>query len=355
MPGWRPLASLALLLLVVSSEPASAVIDPQVAGLQVALKSRGLYGGPVDAIQGPITTKAVFEFQRQEGLVIDGVAGKQTRKALGGLGRPLYGKRALRRGTIGWDVSVLQYLLRVSGFLGGGVDGSFGPKTARAVRAFQGASGLAVDEIVGPATRRTLAGRGRISVVSEAIPPEATFYRVQAGDTLSGIATRFGTTTGRLAEANDLKRDGVILVGQRLAIPPPLARSRSHPQIRRLLNRHANHYGLDPRLVRALAWVESGFQHDAVSSAGAQGVMQITPATWDFVEQVLLGKRVRRTAGGNIRVGVIYLRFLLEEFGGDLRLSLGAYNQGLHAVRKRGLFDETEHFVATVLAHRGLV
>lgn len=355
MPGWRLFASLALLLLVASPAPAPAAIDPQVAGLQVALQSRGLYGGPVDGIKGPATTAAVHEFQRRSGLEVDGIAGERTRKALGSLGRPLYGKRLLHRGAVGWDVSVLQYLLQVRGFPAGGLDGRFGPNTVRAVRSFQRVSGLADDGIVGAATRRVLGGRSELSVVSDAEPPEVTFYRVEAGDTLSGIASRFGTTVDRLTEANDLSLDSVILVGQRLTIPPRLAGSRSDPRVRRLLNRLSNRYGLDPRLVRALAWVESGFQQNAVSSAGAKGVMQITPATWDFVETVLLGKCVRRTGGGNIRVGIIYLRFLLQEFDGDVRLALGAYNQGLHAVRKRGLFAETERFVVAVLAHRGLV
>ncbi len=355
MPGWRRFGSLAFLLLVASPAPAAAVIDPQVAGLQVALQSRGLYAGPVDAIHGPATSAAVLEFQRRAGLLTDGVAGRQTRKALGTLGRPLYGKRALQRGDVGWDVSVLQFLLRARGFSAGGLDGDFGPATAKAVRAFQSASGIVADGIVGPATQRSLARRSRIAVVAESSPPEATFYRVQAGDSLSAIAARFGTTVQLLIQTNDLDLDSVIVPGQRLAIPSRLAGSRSYPGIRKLLNRLSSRYGLDPRLVRALAWVESGFQQDAVSSAGAVGVMQITPATWEFVERALIGKRVRRTTAGNIRVGIVYLRFLLSEFDGDVRLALGAYNQGLHGVRKRGLFKETEQFVAAVVAHRGLV
>lgn len=355
MPGWRRSVSLAFLLLVASPAPAAAAIDPQVAGLQVALQSRGLYGGPVDAIHGPATSAAVVEFQRRAGLQTDGVAGRQTRKALGKLGRPLYGKRVLQRGAVGWDVSVLQFLLRARGFRTGGLDGDFGPGTEKAVRRFQRASGLATDGIVGAATRRSLAGESRIAVVSDATPPEMTFHRVQAGDSLSAIAARYGTTVRLLAQTNDLDLNSVIVPGQRLAIPSTLAASRSYPEVRRLINRLSNRYGLDSRLVRALAWVESGFQQDAVSSAGAVGVMQITPPTWEFVETVLIGKRVRRTTAGNIRVGIVYLRFLLNEFNGDVRLALGAYNQGLHAVRKRGLFNETERFVKTVVAHRGLV
>ena len=62
------------------------------------------------------------------------------------------------------------------------------------------------------------------------------------------------------------------------------------------------------------------------------GVMQVI-RPWRFVEDVLLGHAdVRRTARGNIRVGILYLRYLLREFGGSKRLALAAYYQGPRAV-----------------------
>jgi soluble lytic murein transglycosylase-like protein len=114
----------------------------------------------------------------------------------------------------------------------------------------------------------------------------------------------------------------------------------------------ARHYGVDPRLVRALAWQESGHQNHVVSAAGARGVMQVTPATWDFVETVVVGKRIPHTADGNVRVGTAFLANLLERFGGDERLALGAYYRGPAAVRKYGLGPETTRYVANVLALR---
>ena len=122
--------------------------------------------------------------------------------------------------------------------------------------------------------------------------------------------------------------------------------------IRGSIDRWAAHYGVDPHLARGLAWMESGFQPSIRSPIGAWGVMQVTPATWDFVETVLLGTRISRTADGNVRVGVAYLGHLLREFHGDERLALAAYYQGPASVRRRGLLPESRAFVADVLALR---
>ena len=81
--------------------------------------------------------------------------------------------------------------------------------------------------------------------------------------------------------------------------------------------------------------------------------MQIVPGTWSYVETVLIGRRVPRTASGNIRVGVAYLRQLLREFGGNNRRALAAWYQGPTSVRKHGALRETKMFVANVLALRG--
>ena len=85
--------------------------NAQTAGLQVALRAQGLYCGPIDAIAGPNTVAAVRAFQRAHGLPVTGLADVRTRRALGPLGRPLFGARQLRRGEFGWDVAVLQFLL----------------------------------------------------------------------------------------------------------------------------------------------------------------------------------------------------------------------------------------------------
>jgi hypothetical protein len=277
---------------------AAARVNLQVAGLQVALRAYSLYAGPIDGISGPATRRGIERFQRRAGLQVDGRAGHATRSAFGPLGRPLFGKRTMHRGLVGWDVSVLQFLLVRRGELVP-ISGYFGARTARALRHFQRARRLAVDGVAGTRTLAALHSR--------------------APQVVKPLLVRIATST---------------------------------PQVRALLDFWASHYGVDRRLVRAVAWMESGFQTDLTSPVGAWGVMQILPGTWSYVETSLIGRRVPRTASGNIRVGVAYLRQLLREFDGNKRQALAAWNQGPTSVRKRGALRETKIFVANVLALR---
>ena len=95
-----------------------------------------------------------------------------------------------------------------------------------------------------------------------------------------------------------------------------------------MLTNWAIAYRLDPALVRALAWMESGFQPGLVSSAGARGVLQVLPTTRSYVQSVLIGDKVPRSTSGNIRIGVAYLRHLLREFNGNRTLALAALVPG---------------------------
>jgi soluble lytic murein transglycosylase-like protein len=120
--------------------------------------------------------------------------------------------------------------------------------------------------------------------------------------------------------------------------------------VRASIDAWAAHYGVDPSLARALAWMESGYQNDVVSSVGAQGVMQLLPSTWKYVENVLIGHPVAHTADGNVEVGVALIHHLLGVFGGNERLALAAWYQGERAVRKHGLYKVSKVFVADVEA-----
>ena len=276
--------------------PTAGALNPQIAGLQIALRQHGLYQGPIDAVQGPKTVRGIRTFQRRHRLVVDGVAGPRTRAALGSRGRPLFGKRFIRRGMRGYDVGVLQFLLRRHGLRTGRLDGRFGARTTAALRRFQRRAGLQPDGVVGPRTARRLC------------PVRACAWRARHRNRSSTVHSA--------------------------------------------IDYWSRFYGVDPSLVRAVAWWESGFNDSLVSPVGARGVMQVTPATWDYVETVLTGRQIPHTTSGNVQVGVAFLRQLLREFHGDVRLALAAYLQGPRSVRRRGLLPETEHYVAGVLALR---
>jgi len=134
------------------SSPHASSSSAKTAALQVALKALHYYGGAIDGIKGPETIRGTKRFQHAHHLTADGIAGSQTRKALGVRGRPSLGSRSVRVGERGWDVAAIQFLLRKHGSSPGTIDGGFGPNTDAAVRRFQGAHGLTVDGIVGSAT-----------------------------------------------------------------------------------------------------------------------------------------------------------------------------------------------------------
>lgn len=110
--------------------------------------------------------------------------------------------------------------------------------------------------------------------------------------------------------------------------------------------------GLDPRLVAAVAWVESGFNAGAVSRAGALGLMQLMPATARGLGVDPLDP------AQNLAGGARYLAAQLERFGGRLELALAAYNAGPAAVARAGGIPsngETPAFVARVLERLALL
>lgn len=178
----------AAVVFVPTPRPAGAA-SADVAALQVALRAVGLSPGPIDGISGPWTRRAVRSFQSRQHLVVDGIAGPQTRRALGRRGGPRLGSRTIRIGQRGWDVAALQFLLRSRGFGPGGFDAGFGPMTALAVRRFQGAAGLAVDGVVGPATLSALRGPQVHAVPSGPV----LFLRPLRGQITDG----FGWVSGR--------------------------------------------------------------------------------------------------------------------------------------------------------------
>jgi peptidoglycan hydrolase-like protein with peptidoglycan-binding domain len=149
---YRKVAVLSALLLVCPVAGADAADEPAVAALQVALVREGVYEGPVNGVAGPSTRAAVLRLQARDGLQADGIVGPRTRRALGPFARHRLGARLLRLGACGWDVAEVQFELAWAGYPSGLFDGCFGPHVAAAVRRFQRARGLRVDDVVGPGT-----------------------------------------------------------------------------------------------------------------------------------------------------------------------------------------------------------
>ena len=119
------------------------------------------------------------------------------------------------------------------------------------------------------------------------------------------------------------------------------------PHLESVIQPAAAKYGLDPNLVAAVIWAESSGDPNAVSKKGAQGLMQLMPAT---ARELGVGNVL--DPGQNVDAGSHYLRKMLDEHDGDLSLALAAYNAGPDAVRKYGgvpPYRETRDYVGRVM------
>jgi soluble lytic murein transglycosylase-like protein len=123
-------------------------------------------------------------------------------------------------------------------------------------------------------------------------------------------------------------------------------RSLSASKIDRFIDEAAARHHVDPNLVRALVQVESNFNPSAVSSKGAMGLMQLMPDTarkYDVSNPF--------DAAQNVEAGVRHLKGLLENFKGNVSLSLAAYNAGQGAVERNGgipPYTETRNYVKRI-------
>jgi soluble lytic murein transglycosylase-like protein len=111
----------------------------------------------------------------------------------------------------------------------------------------------------------------------------------------------------------------------------------------------AQKYGVDPALLRGLIKQESGFNPNAGSSAGAQGLTQLMPGTARS-----LGCNNPLDPAQSIDAGAKYLRQQLDTFGGDVRKALAAYNAGPGAVQRYGgvpPYGETQNYVQKVMTY----
>src|SRR5919108_471132 len=207
-----------------------------------------------------------------------------------------------------------------------------------------------------------------------AAPAPQGAYTVRPGDTLSALAAQTGTTIEAMAAMNGLDPSGYLLAGTVLKLPggapapahasepaptatvvPDAAPAPTpqHVTAADVQNVAAAH-GVSPSLAAAIAWQESGFNNGMVSSANARGVMQVMPGTWDYVQQNLAGRSLDpNSPTDNVHAGVMYLKRLLTDAGGDENAAIAGYYQGLRSVQERGMFDDTKQYVANVQALRG--
>ncbi|MHC5560182.1 LysM peptidoglycan-binding domain-containing protein [Kocuria sp. U4B] len=229
-------------------------------------------------------------------------------------------------------------------------------------------------------------------------------YTVRAGDSLWGIAQAHGVSVQQLLDANDLTVSSLLRPGQRLSVagpaparaaaPEPAAESAPEPaaepkaqravgdtflgrtygdrvvdsanrhhaelaarpapgpeQIRRMVHDTAVRMGVDPSLALAHAYQESGFNHRVVSPADAVGTMQVIPDAGAWASGLVGRELDLLDPQDNITAGVAIIR-QLGRSAPSTEVAIGAYYQGLHGVKKYGMYDDTKHYVKSVKAHR---
>ncbi|MBV9960450.1 MAG: lytic transglycosylase domain-containing protein [Acidobacteria bacterium] len=122
-------------------------------------------------------------------------------------------------------------------------------------------------------------------------------------------------------------------------------------ELDQVILRAGEEYGVDPRLLHAVIWQESKYNQNARSHAGAQGLMQLIPATAErFDCQNMSDPRQ------NVAAGTKYLRFLLQRFNGNVVLALAGYNAGEGSVDKyNGVppYSETQNYVRIITSRYG--
>lgn len=193
------------------------------------------------------------------------------------------------------------------------------------------------------------------------MPPTHT---VASGETLVEVADRYGLPVDELVRANAVRNRHLLRPGRTLVLPraeppatadPPATPAQAVAAdlpAEPLLDETAAAFGLDPYLVKAVAWRESRWNQRVVSPRGAIGVMQVRPTTGQVVAEHLGRPLDLYDLQDNITAGVAYLDMLHDRMGGDHDTMLAAYHQGARSVRDGGRLPVTDSYIAEVLVLR---
>jgi Soluble lytic murein transglycosylase and related regulatory proteins (some contain LysM/invasin domains) len=226
-------------------------------------------------------------------------------------------------------------------------------------------NGLTNPSRIYPGQRLTV----RASAPAAKPAPKPVIHRVKSGENLTTIAKHYGISIAAIVKASAISNPSYLRVGQQLTIPVTTAAGGSSRQsgtgmpaamaavvaqrdkVRQLLVKEASAQNVPVALVLAVAWQESGWQQQVVSSTGAVGVMQLMPATGEWIGTAMLGSRVDpRNAASNIHAGVRLLKHYLDRYSGDRALILAAYFQGERGTDLRGVYPVTRPYIASIEA-----
>lgn len=184
---------------------------------------------------------------------------------------------------------------------------------------------------------------------------------VKSGEVLSQIAARTGVSVNALARANGIADPDWLRSGIRLSIGGAAARD-GNPStgssartgdatVQRLITDAAQRHGWQPAIPLGLSMQESGWNNTVVSARGAVGLMQILPATGEWVGTYLLGRSLDlNNPSDNVAAGMAYLDYLNNRFEGDLDRTLAAYYEGPQRVTDNGPSSGGQRYAANVKA-----
>jgi soluble lytic murein transglycosylase-like protein len=196
-----------------------------------------------------------------------------------------------------------------------------------------------------------------VSQLRRSVGEKKTAALVQSSRLLTQVETRL---VGAVVKSPSGAPSRASVAAAASTTPPDLAAAQpdaprpgnisSRATARRILREAATRHQLDPKLVLAVSYWESGWDQSLVSQTGAVGLMQVEPATAQEAGPALLGRPVDITDPyDNADVGAAILRQDLNAFN-NVPMALAAYYQGPSSVRANGMLPDTQQYVDGILS-----